>query len=432
MTETPSQLKRELGTLQAIMLGLGSIIGTGVFVSLGLGAGVAGNLVLPAIFCAALLAMCNGMSSAQLAANHAVSGGTYEYGYRWLTPRLGFTAGWMFMFAKSASAATAALGIVGYSSEFLGAESKYTLLIALIAVLLLSMVTLSGIKRSSTVNTLIVTVTIFTLMAFIAAGLKHSQSAAFTPLQDLRSDWSKHQTDLFQAIALIFVAYTGYGRIATLGEEVVNPRRTIPKAIITTLVFAMALYAAVAYIAIKCIGTEKFATYVVDGIAPLKLIAKDFGNPAIVWAISIGALTAMLGVLLNLLLGLSRVLLAMGRRGDVPHVLANVHQDSGVPRSATIAVALIICLLILIGDVRLTWSFSAFTVLIYYALTNLCAIRLNADERLYPAWISYVGLASCLFLACWIDWPVLVFGVILLVCGQIWFAGARVLSPSEQ
>ena len=432
MTETPSQLKRELGTLQAIMLGLGSIIGTGVFVSLGLGAGVAGNLVLPAIFCAALLAMCNGMSSAQLAANHAVSGGTYEYGYRWLTPRLGFTAGWMFMFAKSASAATAALGIVGYSSEFLGAESKYTLLIALIAVLLLSMVTLSGIKRSSTVNTLIVTVTIFTLMAFIAAGLKHSQSAAFTPLQDLRSDWSKHQTDLFQAIALIFVAYTGYGRIATLGEEVVNPRRTIPKAIITTLVFAMALYAAVAYIAIKCIGTEKFATYAVDGIAPLKLIAKDFGNPAIVWAISIGALTAMLGVLLNLILGLSRVLLAMGRRGDVPHVLANVHQDSGVPRSATIAVALIICLLILIGDVRLTWSFSAFTVLIYYALTNLCAIRLNADERLYPAWISYVGLASCLFLACWIDWPVLVFGVILLVCGQIWFAGARVLSPSEQ
>ena len=428
MPENSSELKRELGTLQAMMLGLGSIIGTGVFVSLGIGVDVAGNLVLPAIVCAAILAMCNGISSAQLAANHPVSGGTYEYGYRWLHPRLGFTAGWMFMFAKSASAATAALGLVGYSQQLSGVGSQYTLLIALITVLLLTAVTLSGIKRSSTVNSIIVSVTIVTLLAFIVAGMKHSQTTEFAPFQDLVGNWSKHPTQFFEAIALLFVAYTGYGRIATLGEEVVNPRRTIPKAILTTLLASMFLYASVTFVALKCVGAEQFGTYATYSIAPLQLIATDFGSPSIVWAISIGAISAMLGVLLNLILGLSRVLLAMGRRKDVPGLMGNVHQVSGVPREATITVALIISLLILIGDVRLTWSFSAFTVLIYYALTNLCAIRLSSEERLYPAWISYLGLSGCLFLACWINRPVLISGLILLGCAQLWFTASRRLS----
>lgn len=225
---------------------------------------------------------------------------------------------------------------------------------------------------------------------------------------------------MLEAIALMFVAYTGYGRIATLGEEVKRPRRTIPASIMTTLFVSMTLYFLIGLVAILSVGARQFGSLATTETAPLREIAKVFGNPAVVWAISIGAITAMLGVLLNLILGLSRVLLAMGRRRDVPECFGKVHQKTGVPRVAILGVAVVITLLVLSGDVKMTWSFSAFTVLIYYALTNLCAIRLTENERFYPKWISVAGLFGCLFLAFWIEWRVLCAGISVLVLGQLW------------
>ena len=415
-----NSLKRELGVFQAMMLGLGSIIGTGVFISIGIAAEVAGNTVLLAIVCAAILALCNGISSAQLAANHPVSGGTYEYGYRWLGPRLGFTAGWLFMFAKSASAATAALGLAGYFTLMNGMAPDDALLYALISVLLLALVALTGMKRSSLANTVIVSITLLSLVAFIISGLYYSTSNAKSSTTELLSIFTAEPGNMLEAIALMFVAYTGYGRIATLGEEVKRPRRTIPASIMTTLFVSMTLYFLIGLVAILSVGARQFGSLATTGTAPLREIAKVFGNPAVVWAISIGAITAMLGVLLNLILGLSRVLLAMGRRRDVPECFGKVHQKTGVPRVAILGVAVVITLLVLIGDVKMTWSFSAFTVLIYYALTNLCAIRLTENERFYPKWISMAGLFGCLFLAFWIECRVLCAGTSVLVLGQLW------------
>ena len=415
-----NSLKRELGVFQAMMLGLGSIIGTGVFISIGIAAEVAGNTVLLAIVCAAILALCNGISSAQLAANHPVSGGTYEYGYRWLGPRLGFTAGWLFMFAKSASAATAALGLAGYFTLMNGMAPDDALLYALISVLLLALVALTGMKRSSLANTVIVSITLLSLVAFIISGLYYSTSNAKSSTTELLTIFTAEPGNMLEAIALMFVAYTGYGRIATLGEEVKRPRRTIPASIMTTLFVSMTLYFLIGLVAILSVGARQFGSLATTETAPLTEIAKVFGNPAVVWAISIGAITAMLGVLLNLILGLSRVLLAMGRRSDVPECFGKVHQKTGVPRVAILGVAVVITLLVLIGDVKMTWSFSAFTVLIYYALTNLCAIRLTENERFYPKWISVAGLFGCLFLAFWIEWRVLCAGISVLVLGQLW------------
>ena len=413
-------LKRELGVFQAMMLGLGSIIGTGVFISIGIGANVAGDAVLLAIVCAAFLALCNGISSAQLAANHPVSGGTYEYGYRWLGPRLGFTAGWMFMFAKSASAATAALGLAGYFTLLIGAAPANALIYALVSVCLLSMIALTGIKRSSFVNTIIVSMTLLSLGSLIVAGLYDANDFSKLDGSGFLSGLRAEPGNLFESIALMFVAYTGYGRIATLGEEVKSPRTTIPVSIMTTLFVSMSLYGLIAFVAIQSIGAKRFGTIATTGNAPLRTIAETVGSPLLVWVISLGAITAMLGVLLNLILGLSRVLLAMGRRRDVPALFGRVHPDTAVPRMATYGVLVVVTLLVLIGNVQLTWSFSAFAVLIYYALTNLCAIRLTNEERFYPKWISVLGLLACLFLAFWIEWQVLCAGVGLLVVGQLW------------
>lgn len=427
-TQAP-QLRRAIGIGGAMMMGLGSIVGTGVFVSIAIATGIVGASVILAIALAALVAICNGLSSAQLAANYPVSGGTYEYACRLLPQPVGFVAGWMFLFAKSASAATAAIGLSGYLFALRGGESKsgawLSVSVALGVLLLLTILTLIGIKRTNGVNIAIVSVTLLALLCFVVAGIPMAASNFQMNLADafsidvLSSDIRESQ-NLLQATALMFVAYTGYGRIATLGEEVKDPQRTIPRAVIATLVVSMLLYLSVAVVAVGAIGGDRFAAAAENRIAALKVVADQFSIGWVGQAISIGAVTAMLGVLLNLLLGLSRVLLAMARRRDVPIPLARVSPTSGVPVNATIVVALIIGLLVLIGDIKITWSFSAFAVLIYYSITNLCALRLTPDQRRFPIWTAWVGLFACLTLAFWVDREIWIVGLGVILSGILW------------
>src|SRR5690606_3896542 len=201
---------------------------------------------------------------------------------------------------------------------------------------------------------------------------------------------------LLHATALMFVAYTGYGRIATLGEEVHDPGRSIPRAIIVTLVATAAIYALVAFVAVASAGASGLAEATKQAAAPLEVIARGFDIPGIAWLIAVGAVTAMLGVLLNLLLGLSRVVLAMARPGDMPALFAHVDDKPSSPVAAVLLVGGIIAGLAAFGSVKTTWSFSAFTVLVYYALTNLAALRPPPEARLYPRWIPAAGLVCCL------------------------------------
>lgn len=429
------QLRRELGTPGAVLMGLGSIIGTGIFVSVGIGAGIAGPAVILAVALAAVLAACNGLSSAQLAANHPVSGGTYEYGYRYLNERLGFTAGWLFLLAKSASAAAAALGFAGYLLAALNLDSSgLRVPVALAATVVLTTVVLGGIRRSNRANTAIVMLTLLALAVFIVSGLPRIDPANLSPF--LPSDADGGLSALLHATALIFVAYTGYGRIATMGEEVRTPRRTIPRAIIATLLLTMALYGTTALVSVGLIGAPALASAVETTAAPLQAAAESVGPPLVARMVAVGAITAMLGVLLNLILGLSRVLLAMGRRGDMPPLLTRLSTAGTTPAPAVLTVGVTIGLLTLTGSVHTTWSFSAFTVLIYYAITNLAALRLPVEMRLFPRAFTWAGLGACLFLAFWVEPAVWLAGLALIAAGLIWqmFArqrwGAAVANPS--
>lgn len=403
MSSSANQLQRVVGLPGAILMGLGSIIGAGVFISLGLGEEIAGPSVLLALILAGGVAACNGLSSAQLAANHPVSGGTYEYGHRWLSPYLGFTAGWMFLCAKSASAATVALGFATYFTP------DHKIAVGLGTVAVLTVVTLTGMQRSNAVNAVIVSAVLFTLLAFVLVGFPalQNKNELLRPFFD-----PTRKSDLLEATALMFVAYTGYGRIATLGEEVREPRRTIPLAIIVTLVLTTLLY--------LCVCAVSLAHAESLGFRSLSPLAEKMGGTSLAMILVLGAALALLSVLLNLLLGLSRVALAMGRRGDFPKQVGQVRESTKVPAVATILVAVVISGLVCVGDLSLTWSFSAFTVLVYYAVTNLCAIRLNREERLYPAWISYLGLLACLSLAFFVEWRALSTGLALVVIGLGW------------
>lgn len=398
-------------------MGLGSIVGTGVFVSLGIATGVVGTGVVPAVALAALVATANGLSSAQLAAAHPVSGGTYEYGHKFLHPWAGFAAGWMFLAAKSASAATAALGFSGYLLHALGwsSDPRLRLALALGLVLLLTGLARGGLQRSNRGNIAIVSLTLGSLLVFVVAGLMSTSSQAV--IAALTDGWSSplNSPDSFlQAVALMFVAYTGYGRIATLGEEVAEPARTIPRAIVATLVLSMGLYLSVATVAVATAGAAGFADATTGATAPLEVVARGFHYSWAAQVVSLGAVTAMAGVLLNLILGLSRVLFAMARRGEVPAPLAEIEEETQSPARAVLVMGAVIAGLVMVGDVKTTWSFSAFTVLIYYGITNLCALYLPPESRRFPRLVAVLGLLSC-------------FGLAFFVEGRIWAAGTGLL-----
>jgi APA family basic amino acid/polyamine antiporter len=397
-------LKRELGLGGAIITGLGSILGTGAFVSIALASGQWGDAVLVAIPVAGLVAMFSGLSTAYLAGRFPVAGGTYEYAYETLGPRFGFTAGWLFLMAKTASAASAALGI----AEYLGSGDSRALAVG--ATVAVTVLVVSGLRRTTAVNLVLVTVTVTALVVFAGAGI-----AGFSGLaKGLEERTGSVAASIFPTVAFLFVAYTGYGRVATLGEEVKEPTRTIPRAVIVTLVIAGALYLGVE-LGGRAIGGPNWGSLLqLEAVTPARLL--DHPYRAIV---TVGAVTAMVGVLLNLVLGLSRVWLAMGRRGDMPSRLARL-DGSSQPLTAVLVSGITIILVCLIGDIRVAWSFSAFTVLLYYGIANLAAIRV--DGRRGTAW---AGLASCLLLSFFVTLQVWLVGAGLLLLGLIWHRQRR-------
>jgi len=412
--ESSGVLKREIGLGGAIVLGIGSMVGTGVFVSIGLGAGAAGAAVLPAILAAGALAGCNALGSAQLAAAHPVSGGTYEYAYRFLFPTAGFAAGLLFVAAKCASAATAALGIAGYGLALIpGAEAVPRVPAALVILAVACGVALAGARLSTRVVAVLVAASLGALALFVAVATGRGGGGAV--LAASATDFTPG--GFYAATALMFVAFTGYGRIATLGEEVHDPSRTIPRAIIATTLLVTALYLAVALAGLSAMGAGEFARAARESGAPLAAAASALGSGWLRLVVSWGALAAMASVLLNLILGISRVVLAMGRRGDLPRGLARVGPDG---RSATAAVlfsASVIAVLVIPGSIALAWSASAFTVLVYYAITNVAALRLPRESRRYPRVISWIGLAGCAILAFGVPPAIWVGGVCFVALG---------------
>jgi len=419
-------LRRELGLVGAVGLGLGSMVGTGVGVALGLAAERVGSVlgVALAVLLAALLASANAMSSARLAAAFPVSGGTYEYGHRVLVPAAGFAAGWLFLVAKSASAATAALALAGYLVEMLpdDAAGELPLLRRLLAGALVGAVgglAWSGLRPARTWLLGFVAITLGTLLVYVMA---LAPAAVADPvgspgIRRLDGPWL---VDLLGATGLVFVAFTGYGRIATLGEEVRDPGRTIPRAVVVTMLVTTAIYLGIAATTTAMLGPEAYGAAAAADRAPLVQAAEAAGRGGILGPLLvIAAASALLAVLLNLILGLSRVVLAMGRRGDLPAVAAGIHEASSSPRSAVLVVVVVLLGLVAWGEIAAAWSLSAVTVLVYYGLTNLAALRLDPARRRLPLVVPLAGLVGCLGLAITIDVASAALGAALLAVGFV-------------
>ena len=394
-----SPLSRRLGTFDAVTIGLGSMIGAGIFVALGPAASAAGSGLLIGLGVAAVVAYCNATSSARLAALYPQSGGTYIYGKERLGEFWGFTAGWSFVVGKTASCAAMAL-TVGYYVWPAWAHA-----VAVAAVVALTAVNYAGIQKSALLTRVVVAVVLAVLAGVVVVILGFGD--ADTARLGIGDDISVG--GVLQAAGLLFFAFAGYARIATLGEEVRDPARTIPRAIPIALGIALVVYAVVAVAVLAALGTDALAS----STAPLADAVIAAGQPGLAPVVRAGAGVAALGSLLALILGVSRTTLAMSRDRHLPHALAAVHPRFGSPHRAEIAVGVVVAVAAAVVDVRGAIGFSSFAVLLYYAIANASAWTLG--RRVVPA----VGLAGCLLLAVTLPLSSVVVGSGVVLAGAV-------------
>jgi basic amino acid/polyamine antiporter, APA family len=382
---TGPALARRLGVGDAVLIGLGSMVGAGVFAVWAPAAQAAGSGLLLGLVLAAIVAYCNAASSAQLAAVYPVSGGTYVYGRERLGEWWGFAAGWCFVIGKTASCAAMALTFGTYVTDI----GWLRRLIALAAVLALAAVNYRGVTRTARLTRILVTCTLLVLalvlVVLFTGGPQHHETTSTSPY------------GVLQSAGLLFFAFAGYARIATMGEEVREPAKTIPRAILVALVIAIGIYLAVA-LALLRTGDPASTT------APLAAAVDGVGAVWAVPVVRIGAALASLGALLALIAGIGRTTLAMARNRDLPTWLAAVHPRYQVPHHAELALAAVVGILVLTTDLRGVIGFSSFGVLLYYAIANASAFTQPADQRRWPRVVNVIGLTGCVVLAVTLPW----------------------------
>lgn len=402
---TPSRLARRLNTFDAVVIGLGSMIGAGVFAAFGPAAQAAGNGLLVGLAIAALVAYCNATSSAQLAALYPESGGTYVYGRRRLGPFWGFLAGWGFVIGKLASCAAMAMTFGSYAAPDLARP------LAVGAVLALTAVNYLGVQKTVALTRVIVAVVLTALVVVVVA----VWSGGATDASRL---WPLTETSVYgvlQSAAFLFFAFAGYARLATLGEEVIEPRRTIPRAIPIALGITLVVYVAVAVSALAGAGAERIAAAKAPLAAAVEAGALAWASPVV----RIGATVASLGVLLSLIVGVSRTTFAMASHRELPTFLAAVHPRYRVPHRAELMVGAIVASVTAVADLRGAIGFSSFAVLTYYAVTNAAAWTLSGEERRWSRAWAGVGLLGCVVLAFTLPLPSVLGGGALLALGAL-------------
>jgi basic amino acid/polyamine antiporter, APA family len=423
VTEPTAQLARRLGTGDAVVIGLGSMIGAGVFSAFGPAAAAAGASLLIGLALAAAVAYCNAVASAQLAAQYPTSGGTYVYGRERLGEWWGFLAGWGFVIGKTASCAAMALTFASYVVPHSDWGRRGA---AAAAVVLLTVANLRGITRTAALARLLVAVSILALLVVVSAIVFSGgmSTSGFAGLGSLRQG-GVH--GVFQSAALLFFAFAGYARIATLGEEVRQPERTIPRAIPIALGIVVVLYLIVGATALAGAGPHVLAA----SASPLASAAKAAGAAWAQPVVRAGAAVASLGALLALIAGIGRTTLAMARNGDLPRWLASVEPGRSVPDHAEFALGAVLVVLCLTTDLRGAIGFSSFGVLLYYTVANAAAFTQLREHRRWPKALNVAGGIACLVLIASLPRSSIVAGVIVLAIGLAGRAIAAAYFRSE-
>jgi basic amino acid/polyamine antiporter, APA family len=404
--EPETRLARRLGTTDAVILGLGSMIGAGVFTVFAPAAAAAGSGLLIGVVVAGAVAYANATSSAQLAVLYPVAGGTYVFGRERLGPFWGFLAGWGFLVGKLASCTVAVLTVGRYMAPSLARP------VAVAVALLLTALNYAGVRKTLLATAVLVALVLASLAAIVAGSFL---GGAAEPGR-LVSGWKVTDVrGVLNAAGLLFFAFTGYARVATLGEEVRSPTRTIPRAIPLALGVTLVVYLIVGTAALVTLGPARLARSATPLADALGTGTWDHLIPVA----RTGAVLAAGGVLVSLLAAVSRTAFAMAAGGDLPKWLNAVHPRFRVPHRAEIAAGAVVA--ILAGTVALpdALEFSSFTVLAYYAITNAAALTMPRERRRWPRWVAIFGLIGCFVLAATLRAASALPGLGVLVLGAV-------------
>jgi APA family basic amino acid/polyamine antiporter len=391
---SPAGLQRRLGLGAAVVIGLGSMIGAGVFSAFAPAAAAAGDLLLVSLLIAAVVAFCNATSTAQLAAQHPTSGGAYAFGRERLGEWPGFVAGWGFVVGKTASCAamatTAAVALV---------PDPWSRPAAAVLVVAVTALNAAGITRTAAATGVIVAavLAVLVLVVVVVGAAPPGAGAVVDAAAGVEGETvggagaRPSAAAVLQGAGLLFFAFAGYARIATLAEEVRRPSVTIPRAVVIALSAALVVYAAVALVLLRALGPA--GTAAAD--RPLVAAVEAAGAGWLAPVVAVAAGVAASGALLALVAGIGRTSLAMAREGDLPRALAVVDEHRGVPRRAELVLAAVVCVLVLTVDLRGVIGASSFGVLVYYLVANLAALTQTREHRRWPRVLPVVGAVSC-------------------------------------
>jgi APA family basic amino acid/polyamine antiporter len=405
----PAGLKREIGLFGATALGIGAIIGSGIFIVTGIVAGIAGPGMIISVLIAGIIALFSAMSVAELSAYNPEEGGTYAFAQKLISPFAGFIAGWIWIFSNIFVGAAVSLGFAHYFVTVFPAIPVKG--IGAIICLIFIIINYIGLKESTLLNNTLVTLKVLILLFFVAFGLGFFRGSHVTPFAPAGI------SGILSGTALIFFAYTGFARVTIMAEEVLEPDKTIPRSIYLALAISTILYALVSVIAVGLVGASGLS----QSESPLADAIRITGSPSAVLLISSGAMIATASVLLTTIMGISRIMFAMSRKGDLPAFLNRIHPRFSTPHYAIWITGAFMIAAILFADLVLVVAVSTFSMLIFYLIANIAAFRIPLKYRQYPAIVPVIGAVSCIGLIVFLNVSSWIIGIIGLTIGMIWF-----------
>jgi APA family basic amino acid/polyamine antiporter len=403
------ELKREIGLFSATALGIGAIIGSGIFIVTGIVAGIAGPAMTFSVIIAGIIAVFSAMSVAELGVYLPEEGGTYAYAQKLISPFAGFIAGWIWVFSNILVGAAVSLGFAQYFVTIVPAVPVK--IMAATICLIFIVINYIGLKESVVFNNILVTAKVLILLFFVAYGLGFFRPGNFTPLMPEGS------MGILSGAALIFFAYTGFARVTIMAEEVRDPEKTIPRSIYLALGISTVIYLLVSMVAIGLTGAPSLA----HSGSPLADAIGSTGSSGAVLVISLGAMIATASVLLTTIMGISRIVFSMARSRDLPPVFERIHPRFSTPHYAIVVTGACMIAALLLADLALVVAVSTFAMLLYYLIANIAALRLPREHRMYPSWVPATGAVSCTGLILFLSPNSWVIGCTGLLIGCLWY-----------
>ncbi len=410
------RLKRDIDLWEAVLYGIGVIIGAGIYALVGKAAGIAGNGLWLSFILAAVVASLTGLSYAELSSFIPKSSAEYSYTRRAFRNKLvSFSLAFLIIFVGSVSAATVSLGFGGYFQGMFGTPLVFN---AAALIIILSIINFYGIDTSVKFNAFLTILTVFGLLLIIFLGIPYFGSVNYF-------DLSFGFSGVMAAAAFIFFAYLGFEDIANIAEETKRPKKTLPKATLIVIALTSLLYILVSLSAVSIVPWQELAL----SSAPLADVAER-ALPGSSPLLSIIALFATASTVFIFLIAYSRMIYGMTEEHSLPEIFSSLHPIKRTPWIAILFLLFSSTAFVFIGDIKFVASVADFGAFFIFAIVNFTLIWLRFSDGSHREFrvplnigkfpvLTFLGLLSCLVMLMQFDFSIISFGIIILLAGVV-------------